>query len=69
MIFLEATGGGDPYFGILVLIVIIIVGLPIILGLTSIFFFAKKKNKTGKILLIISGVYLLVSLGICSSML
>lgn len=67
MIFLEATSG-DPYFFLFLMILFIIAGVPVILGLISIPFFIKKKNKTGKILLIIAGVYLLISLGVCSTM-
>lgn len=67
MIFLEATSG-EPYLAIYLIILFIIAGVPVILGLISIPFFLKKKNKMGKILLIIAGVYLLISLGVCSTM-
>jgi hypothetical protein len=54
--------------GLFLMIFLVMFGPAILLGLISIPFFAKQKKKTGKVLLILAVVYLIVSLGICSSM-
>jgi hypothetical protein len=43
-------------------------GIPIILGIIGLVYRANGKKNTAKVLLIISGIYLLISLGICGSM-
>lgn len=53
--------------GIFLVVFLVMFGPSLLLALISIPFFAKEKKKTGKVLLILAGVYLLISLGICSS--
>ncbi len=43
-------------------------GVPIILAIIGAVFYANKKRKTSKVLFIISVIYLLISLGICGSL-
>lgn len=54
--------------GIIILIFLIILGPPALLLLIGIILIVKKKQKAGKIFCILSGVYLLVSLGVCGAM-
>ncbi|UWX54931.1 hypothetical protein NYZ99_19720 [Maribacter litopenaei] len=54
--------------GLVVLILLIMFGSAILLGIIGIVLMAKNKKKTGKILLILAGVYMLVSFGVCGSM-
>ncbi len=64
MIFLE---GGD-YTGVVVLVLAIMLLPSIILGVIGAIFYANEKKKIAKILFIIAVVYVIVSLGICGSM-
>ncbi|MEZ4794559.1 MAG: hypothetical protein R2773_03625 [Flavobacteriaceae bacterium] len=55
--------------GLLILIILFVVfGIPLLLAIIGLVFYSKGKKKIGKILFIIAGVYLLISLGICGSM-
>ena len=64
---LEATGGGG-YEGIFIVIGLIMFG-PAILFLIIGAILYNKNKKTAKILFILAGVYLLISLGVCGVML
>ncbi len=64
MFFLEINGLG----ALIVAILFVMVGVPIILSLIGWWFYSKDKKKTAKILFIIAGVYLIISLGICGSL-
>ncbi|OAD91700.1 hypothetical protein A7A78_11770 [Aequorivita soesokkakensis] len=64
MIFLEV---GD-LTGLVIIIVAIMLLPSIILGIIGAVLFANDKKKAGKILMILGVVYLLISLGICGSM-
>lgn len=55
--------------GLLLFIIFFIgFGIPIILLILGLIFKSKNKKNTAKVLLIIAGVYLLISLGICGSL-
>ncbi|GAB5473109.1 MAG: hypothetical protein Mars2KO_12080 [Maribacter sp.] len=54
--------------GLLVLIVLML-GPPVIFLILAIVFFAQRDAKKGKLFLILMGVYLLISFGICGIML
>lgn len=54
--------------GLLVLILLIMFGPAVLLGIIGVILMTKNKKKPGKVFLILAGVYLLVSLGICGSM-
>ena len=47
------------------LIVFLMIGPPLIFLIPAIVFFAQKNSKRGKLFLILMGIYLLVSFGIC----
>ncbi len=64
MTFLE-VGNMD---GILVIIIGIMLGPPIFSALVGIILLTKKKKTAGTVFLILAGVYLIVGLGICGSM-
>lgn len=51
------------------LILFLMIGPPLILLILAIVFFAQKNTKKGKLFLILMGVYLLISFGICGIML
>ncbi|MVO08997.1 hypothetical protein GOQ30_07435 [Flavobacterium sp. TP390] len=53
--------------GLILLIIIIMVGPPIVLSILG-FIIRKNNPKAAKILYILSGIYLLIGLGICGSM-
>ncbi|PIB31303.1 hypothetical protein BFP77_01655 [Maribacter sp. 4U21] len=55
--------------GLVALIFLILLGPALVLGIIGIILLSKGKKKAGKILLILAGVYLLVSFGICGTML
>ena len=54
--------------GVVALIFLIMFGPALVLGVVGIILLVKEKKKAGKILLILAGVYLLVSLGVCGAM-
>ena len=54
--------------GIVALIFLIMFGPALVLGLVGIILLVKEKKKQGKTFLILAGVYLLVSLGVCGAM-
>lgn len=54
--------------GLFVLIILIMFGPAMLLGLIGIILMAKNKKKPGKVLMILAGVYILISLGVCGSM-
>ncbi|AZQ59759.1 hypothetical protein EJ994_13490 [Maribacter sp. MJ134] len=54
--------------GLVALIFLILLGPALVLGIIGIILLSKGKKKAGKILLILAGVYLLVSFGICGTM-
>ena len=54
--------------GLFVLILIIMFGPAALLGIIGIILMTKNKKKAGKIFMILAGVYLLISLGVCGSM-
>lgn len=53
----------------LLLLLFLMIGPPLIFLILAIAFFANKDNKKGKLFLILMGVYLLISFGICGLML
>ncbi|WP_241697153.1 hypothetical protein [Winogradskyella eckloniae] len=63
---LEATGGMN-LDGLIVLIVAIMFGPAILLGIIG-FVVLKKNKKAAKVLFILAAVYVIISLGICGSM-
>ncbi|WP_396636293.1 hypothetical protein [Maribacter sp. R77961] len=54
--------------GLVAVIFLIMFGPALVLGVIGIILLAKGKKKAGKIFLILAGVYLLVSLGVCGTM-
>ncbi|ASV30260.1 hypothetical protein [Maribacter cobaltidurans] len=54
--------------GLFVLILLIMFGPAALLGIIGIILMTKNKKKAGKIFMILAGVYLLISLGVCGSM-
>lgn len=55
--------------GILILMILFIgFGIPIILAIIGLSFHLKKKKNTAKVLFIIATIYILISLGVCGSM-
>lgn len=67
MMLLEATGGGQ-YSGLVILILLVMFGPALLLGIIGSVLLAKKRKRSGKVFLILAVVYLLISLGTCSSM-
>lgn len=63
MIFLEVGNIGS----LIALIIFIFFGIPIILFFVGLSIL-KKHPKAGKLLMIISGLFLIISLGVCGSM-
>jgi len=66
-LFLE-TGNMDGLGLLIGVVLFVMFGIPIILSIIGWVLWAKKKKKSAKILFITAVVYLLVSLGICGSM-
>ncbi len=62
-----ALEGNMDLGGLILLIIIIMIGPPIVLSILG-FIISKNNPKAAKILYILSGIYLLVGLGICGSM-
>jgi|UniRef100_UPI004049C19B hypothetical protein len=58
--------GGD-YALIILIVLAIMFGIPIIIALIG-YSYRNKKEKTAKVFYIIAGVYMLISLGFCGSM-
>ncbi|RRQ50084.1 hypothetical protein DZC72_05780 [Maribacter algicola] len=54
--------------GLFVFIFLIMFGPAILLGIIGAVLMAKNKKKGGKIFMILAGVYLLISLGVCGTM-
>jgi hypothetical protein len=54
--------------GLFVLILLVMFGPAILLGIIGAILMAKNKKKGGKIFMILAGVYLLISLGVCGTM-
>ncbi|TLF46542.1 hypothetical protein [Maribacter aurantiacus] len=54
--------------GLFVLILLIMFGPAILLGIIGVVLMGKNKKKSGKVFLILAGVYMLISLGVCGSM-
>lgn len=54
--------------GLFVLILLIMFGPAALLGIIGVVLMGKNKKKTGKVFLILAGVYMLISLGVCGSM-
>lgn len=54
--------------GLFVMIFLIMFGPAILLGIIGAILMAKNKKKGGKIFMILAGVYLLISLGVCGTM-
>ncbi len=54
--------------GLFVLILLIMFGPAALLGIIGIILMTKNKKKAGKIFMILAGVYMLISLGVCGSM-
>jgi hypothetical protein len=65
MIFLE--GSGD-YTGLLLIILAIMFVPAIILAVIGIVLLANKKKTAGKVLIVLGVLYLIISLGVCGSM-
>ncbi|MDC8002950.1 hypothetical protein POV27_02745 [Aureisphaera galaxeae] len=62
--------GNMDGLGLLVFMIFFVgFGIPIILAIIGGVYRAKKKKNTAKVLWIISGIYLLISLGVCASLL
>ena len=59
---------GDALGRAILLILFLFFGVPILLFTIGIILFVRKRKKSGKIVLIIAGVYALISGGICLSM-
>ena len=55
--------------GLVVLIFLIMFGPALLLLIIGIILFAKQKKKAGKVFFILTGVYLLISLGFCGILL
>lgn len=53
----------------LLLLIVLMLGPPFIFLILAIVFFAQRDAKKGKLFLILMGVYLLISFGICGIML
>lgn len=51
------------------LLILLLFGIPLLLLILAIVFFVQKDTKKGKLFLILLGVYLLISLGVCGIML
>ena len=64
MMFLEING----LEGLVFIILLVMFGIPIIFLFLGLFFQKKEKKKTAKILFILGGIYLLISLGVCGSL-
>jgi predicted membrane protein len=61
--------GNMEGLGLLIAVILFLAfGVPIILAIIGFVLFAKKKKKPAKVLFIIATVYLIISLGICGSM-
>lgn len=54
--------------GLFVLILLIMFGPAVLLGIIGVVLMGKNKKKGGKVFLILAGVYMLISLGVCGSM-
>jgi hypothetical protein len=54
--------------GLVALILLIMIGPAVLLGIIGAILLANQKKRSGKICLILAGVYLLVSFGVCGSM-
>jgi len=54
--------------GVVLLILLIMFGPAILMGIIGAILIGKQKKKAGKVLLILAGVYLLISLGVCGAM-
>jgi len=54
--------------GVVLLILLIMFGPAILMGIIGAILIGKQKKKSGKVLLILAGVYLLISLGVCGAM-
>lgn len=54
--------------GLFVLILLIMFGPAALLGIIGILLMTKNKKRAGKIFMILAGVYMLISLGVCGSM-
>lgn len=54
--------------GLFVLILLIMFGPAALLGIIGVVLMGKNKKKGGKVFLILAGVYMLISLGVCGSM-
>ena len=63
-IFLE----GGNYDVIVYMILLILLGPPVVLAVIGAILFNAKKRKAGKVFFILSGVYLVVGLGICGAL-
>lgn len=65
-----ALEGNMDGLGLLILAILFLgFGIPIILAIIGTIVRSKGKKNTAKVLWIISGIYLIISLGICGSML
>lgn len=58
--------GGD-YSGIVILILIILLGPPLFLAGLGTIFYRKKQKTVAKVFFILAGIYLLIGLGLCGS--
>lgn len=54
--------------GLFILILLIMLGPAIFLAIIGAILIGKNKKKAGKIFIILAGIYMLVSLGVCGSM-
>ncbi|MGY3792762.1 hypothetical protein [uncultured Aquimarina sp.] len=55
--------------GLVFLILLILFGPPALLAIIGLVLFRNKKRKAGKVFFILSGVYLVIGLGICGILL
>lgn len=61
--------GNMDGLGILIIgILFVAFGIPVILAIIGLIFWLREKKKTAKVLFIIAIIYLLISLGICGSL-
>ncbi|WP_062059930.1 hypothetical protein [Aquimarina longa] len=60
---------GGNYAGIVYFFLLILLGPPMVLAIIGAILYGNKKKKSAKILFILSGIYLVVGLGICGALL
>tara|TARA_R110000868_G_C10699994_1_gene749041 strand:+ start:145 stop:357 length:213 start_codon:yes stop_codon:yes gene_type:complete len=59
---------GGNLDGLFIIIILIMIGPAVLFMIIGALLLAKKNKKAGKIFFILAGVYLLISFGVCGSM-